>query len=54
MYKQAFNLCSVAITNTECVSFYLNIFHNHAHNILRLLDILPNVPFTASETKHDY
>ena len=24
------------------------------HNILRLFDVLPNVPFTTSETMHDY
>ena len=27
---------------------------NYAHNILRLLDILPNFPFIASEMKRDY
>ena len=29
-------------------------YYNHGHNILRLFDILPNVPFTTSETKDDY
>ena len=53
MYTQAFNLSSVAITNNECVS-YLNTFYNHAHNILKRLHILPNVPFTTGEMKHDY
>ena len=24
--------------------------YNHFHNILRLLDVLPNFPFTTSET----
>ena len=28
--------------------------YNHFHNILRLLDVLPNFPFTASETMGDY
>ena len=28
--------------------------HNHLHNILRLFYVLPNFPFTASETKRDY
>ena len=28
--------------------------HNHLHNILELFDVLPNFPFTASETKRDY
>ena len=28
--------------------------YNHFHNILRLFDILRNVPFTTSETMRDY
>ena len=28
--------------------------YDHFHNILRLLDVLPNFPFTASETMRDY
>ena len=27
---------------------------NHAHNILELIDILPNVSFAKSETELDY
>ena len=27
---------------------------NHFHNILRLFDVVPNFPFTTSETKRDY
>ena len=27
---------------------------NHGHNILRRFDVLPNFPFTSSETKRDY
>ena len=27
---------------------------NHFHNILRLFDVLPNFPFTTSETMRDY
>ena len=27
---------------------------NHFHNILRLFDVLTNVPFSTSETKRDY
>ena len=27
---------------------------NHFHNILRLFDVLPNFPFTTSETMGDY
>ena len=28
--------------------------YNQLHNILRLLDVLPNFPFTTSETMVDY
>ena len=28
--------------------------YNHFHNILRLLDVLPNFPFTTSERMHGY
>ena len=28
--------------------------YNHVHNILRLFDLLPNFPFTTSETMGDY
>ena len=28
--------------------------YNQFHNILRLLDVLPNIPFTTSETMGDY
>ena len=27
---------------------------NHFHNILKLFDVLPNFPFTTSETMRDY
>ena len=27
---------------------------NHFHNILSLFDVLPNFPFSKSETMHDY
>ena len=27
---------------------------NHFHNILRLFDVLPNIPFTTTETIRDY
>ena len=27
---------------------------NHGHNIMRIFDVLPNFPFTTSETKLDY
>ena len=28
--------------------------YNRAHNILKLVDVLPNVSFTTSEMKSDY
>ena len=28
--------------------------YNRAHNILELVDILPNVSFTTSQTERDY
>ena len=28
--------------------------YNHFHNVLRLFDVLPNFPFTASKTMRDY
>ena len=31
-----------------------NFAGNHFHNLLRLFDVLPNLPFTASETMGDY
>ena len=33
---------------------YIAQYHNHFHNILRLFNVLPNLPFTTSETKRDY
>ena len=30
------------------------IADNYGHNILRIFDVLPNFPFTTSETKRDY
>ena len=31
-----------------------SITHNQFYNILRLFDVLPNFPFTTSETMCDY
>ena len=28
--------------------------YNRAHNVLELVDVLPNVSFTTSESEHDY
>ena len=32
----------------------IRLYFNHFHNILRLFDVLPNFPFTTSETMRDY
>ena len=34
--------------------FSYSLDHNHFHNILRLIDVLPTFLFTASETMRDY
>ena len=31
-----------------------NFGDSHFHNVLRLFDVLPNYPFTTSETMLDY
>ena len=38
------------IVSTSLIWWY----DNHVHNILKLFDLLPNFPFTISETKRDY
>ena len=45
------------ITNSAVNKTYKakeNFSDNHFHNILRLFDVLPNFPFTASETMRDF
>ena len=37
-----------------CAVGVISETYNHAHNILKLVDILPNISFSTSETKHDY
>ena len=34
--------------------FFKGFCYNQLHNILRLFDVLPNFPFTTSETMRDY
>ena len=31
-----------------------NVWYNHGHDIMRIFDVLPDFPFTTSETKPDY
>ena len=40
---EKFNLC-----------FSVDFDYNHGHNFVRIFDVLPNFPFTTSETKPDY
>ena len=44
---------SSKLINSGCL-FHLMAIYNHFHNILRLFDVLPNFPFTTSETMRDY
>ena len=32
----------------------VQFIYNHDHNIMKTFDVLPNVPFTTSETKPEY
>ena len=36
------------------LKFFIKLFYNHGHDILRLFDVLPNFSFITSETKRDY
>ena len=52
-----FSIGIVQRCDTICRSLHSNshsIIYNHFHNILRLFDVLPNFPFTTSETMRDY
>ena len=42
------------IANSTKSSHVLNNTYNQFHNILRLFNVLPNFPFTTSETMCDY
>ena len=36
-------------------SVRIALYHyNHGHNVMRIFDVLPNFPFTASEMKPGY
>ena len=45
-----------ALPNVKSALMEVKVFstYNHFHNILRLFDVLPNFPFTTSETMGDY
>ena len=50
-----FSLPTIAFTHDmEVISHHVLSIYNHFHNILRLFDVLPNFPFTTSETMGDY
>ena len=43
------------VVRAEKVDEKMGLFvYGHFHNILRLSDVLPNFPFTTSETIRDY
>ena len=54
--NENFIFCSVycIITPMKNCLKNLSMVHNRRHNILRILDVFPNFPFTTSETKPDY
>ena len=35
-------------------NYQMKLFYNQFNDILRLFDVLPNFPFTTSETMYDY
>ena len=48
---QVQNRKRMSITIEFCI---FELIYNHFHNILILFGVLPNFPFTKSETKRDY
>ena len=43
-----------SIADHQKSDFRTLVNYNHFHNILRLFDVLPNLPFTTSETMRGY
>ena len=41
-------------SKSDNVEIMINPIYNYFHNIFRLLDVLPNFPFTTSETMGNY
>ena len=57
LLREIYQLCLTWLYNTHNVNIFKIIWMKvscHFYNILRLPDILPNFPFTTSETVHDY
>ena len=53
--KYFVNYCSFGVGLFQYIVYHtIKAFYNQFHNILRLADVLPNFPFTISETIHDY
>ena len=42
------------VLNSKQNYSYLKKHYNYGHSIMRTFDVLPNFPFTTSETKADY
>ena len=47
------SLLAIGIVVLE-IFLVCHVVYNHFHNILKLLDVPTNFPFTTSETMHDY
>ena len=50
--KKTFSLLNTDIINHRSCGKISN--YKHGHNIMRIFNVLPNFPFTTSETKLDY
>ena len=59
LYIYIYYIC-IYIIDINIHKIYIHIYtlmkciFNQFHNILRLFDVLPNFPFTASKTMSDY
>ena len=52
--KVALNFALTNLATNKDLKSKENFADNHFHNILRLFHILPNFPFTTSESIRDY
>ena len=43
-----------AFRSSKLLKYLKGASYNQFHNVLRLVDVLPNFPFTTSETMGDY
>ena len=52
--EQVFSYCGAVRMEVRWPYYTSWLTYNHFHNILRLLDVLPNFIFSTSETSRDY